>query len=157
MPTPRIDRLAAEGMRLNQFLVEAGCTPSRAALVMGRYSIRAGLSLITFPGSNELLNHEFTIGDLFKSAGYRTVYYGKWHLGVSTETEPQYRGFDEWRLGFYGSSDGTLYGDNISRSHGPPALLAAKPSRSARPTPPARPPASCSRTTWPTGAASTTT
>lgn len=123
MPTPRIDQFAAEGVRLNQFLVEAGCTPSRAALVTGRYSIRAGLSLITFPGSNELRAHEFTIGDLFKSAGYRTVYYGKWHLGASTETEPQYHGFDEWRLGFYGSSDGTLYGDNISRTHGPPALL----------------------------------
>jgi arylsulfatase A-like enzyme len=125
MPTPRIDRLAAEGVRLNQFLVEAGCTPSRAALLTGRYSIRAGLSLITFPGSNELPANEFTLGDLFKSAGYRTIYYGKWHLGSSTETEPQYHGFDEWRCGFYGSSDGTLYGDDISRTHGPAALLEA--------------------------------
>lgn len=124
MPTPRIDQFAAEGMLFNQFLVEAGCTPSRAALVTGRYSIRCGLSMITFPGSNELKPHEFSIGDLFKSKGYRTAYYGKWHLGSSTETEPQYHGFDEWRFGFYGSSDGTLYGDNISRTHGPAALLA---------------------------------
>jgi arylsulfatase len=125
MPTPNMDRLAAQGVQLNQFLVEAGCTPSRAALVTGRYSIRAGLSMITFPGSNELQPHEYTIGDLFKSAGYRTIYYGKWHLGASTETEPQFHGFDEWRFGFYGSSDGTLYGDNISRTHGPAALLDA--------------------------------
>lgn len=125
MPTPRIDELASEGARLDHFLVEAGCTPSRAALMTGRYSIRAGLSLITFPGSNELRRDEFTMGDLFKSAGYRTAYYGKWHLGASTETEPQYHGFDEWRFGFYGSSDGTLYGDNISRTHGPDALRQA--------------------------------
>jgi arylsulfatase len=41
-PTPRIDRLAAEGLRLTQFLVEPSCTPSRAALMTGRYSIRSG-------------------------------------------------------------------------------------------------------------------
>jgi hypothetical protein len=125
MPTPRIDGLATEGAQLNQFLVEAGCTPSRAALMTGRYSIRAGLSLIAFPGSNELRPDEFSLGDLFKSAGYRTAYYGKWHLGQSTDTEPQFHGFDEWRYGFYGSSDGTLYGDSISRTHGPAALLEA--------------------------------
>ncbi|HEY6525387.1 MAG TPA: sulfatase-like hydrolase/transferase [Solirubrobacteraceae bacterium] len=122
MPTPNLDRLADGGLRLNQFLVEAACTPSRAALLTGRYSIRTGLSLITVPGGHELGADEFTLGDLFKRAGYRTIYYGKWHLGASTETEPQYHGFDEWRLGFYGSSDGTLYGDNISRTHGPAAL-----------------------------------
>jgi len=52
-PTPRIDQLASEGLRLTQFLVEPGCTPSRAALMTGRYSIRSGLSLVgdVFPGS----------------------------------------------------------------------------------------------------------
>ena len=45
-PTPRIDRLAAEGLRLTHFLVEPGCTPSRAATMTGRYSIRSGLSLV---------------------------------------------------------------------------------------------------------------
>lgn len=52
-PTPRIDQLASEGLRLTQFLVEPGCTPSRAALMTGRYSIRSGLSLVAdvFPGS----------------------------------------------------------------------------------------------------------
>lgn len=123
MPTPHIDALAGRGQRLNQFMVEAACTPSRSALLTGRYSIRTGLSLITFPGSNELGADEFTLGDLFKSKGYRTAYYGKWHLGATTETEPQYHGFDQWRFGFYGSSDGTLYGDNISRTQGPAAVL----------------------------------
>ena len=50
-PTPRIDRLAAEGLRLTQFLVEPACTPSRAALMTGRYSIRSGLSLVAVEGT----------------------------------------------------------------------------------------------------------
>lgn len=122
MPTPNIDRLATEGVRLDQFMVEAACTPSRAACLTGRYSIRCGVSLISVPGSNEILPNEFSLGDLFTQAGYDTVYYGKWHLGASTETEPQYHGFDEWRFGFYGSSDGTLAGDNMSRFHAPSGL-----------------------------------
>src|SRR5512140_3642106 len=51
-PTPRIDQLAREGMRLTQYLVEPGCTPSRAALMTGQYSIRNGLSLIILPGGS---------------------------------------------------------------------------------------------------------
>src|SRR5215468_3462576 len=50
-PTPRIDQLAREGLRLKQYLVEPGCTPSRAALMTGQYSIRNGLSLVLIPGS----------------------------------------------------------------------------------------------------------
>jgi len=50
-PTPRIDELAAQGLRLTQFLVEPGCTPSRAAFMTGRYSIRSGLSLVAVEGS----------------------------------------------------------------------------------------------------------
>jgi arylsulfatase len=50
-PTPRIDQLAREGLRLTQFLVEPACTPSRAALLTGRCSIREGLSLIIIAGT----------------------------------------------------------------------------------------------------------
>ena len=53
-PTPRIDQLAAESLRLTQFLVEPACTPSRAALMTGRYSIRSGLSLIAVEGYRHL-------------------------------------------------------------------------------------------------------
>ena len=123
MPTPNIDRLASEGLRLNQFLVEAACTPSRAACLTGRYSIRSGLSLVVVPGgANQLQSDEYSLGNLFKDQGYKTIYYGKWHLGETTESEPQYFGFDEWRFGFYGSSDGTLNGDNMSRYQAPVAL-----------------------------------
>src|ERR1700758_3480053 len=68
-PTPRIDQLAREGLRLTQFLVEPACTPSRAALMTGRYSIREGLSLIILPGGpNTLSAQSVTLGELFKSA-----------------------------------------------------------------------------------------
>ena len=123
MPTPNLDRLANDGLRLDQFLVEAACTPSRAACLTGRYSIRCGLSLVVAPGgAAQLQSTEYTLGNLFKDHGYTTRYYGKWHLGESTESEPQFFGFDEWRFGFYGSSDGTLAGDNMSRYHAPTAL-----------------------------------
>ena len=55
-PTPRIDQLAREGLRLTQYLVEPACTPSRAALMTGQYSIRNGLSLIIVPGSQNTLS-----------------------------------------------------------------------------------------------------
>ena len=54
-PTPNIDQLASEGLRLTQFLVEPACTPSRAALMTGQYSIRSGLSLIAIEGSPNTL------------------------------------------------------------------------------------------------------
>ena len=55
-PTPRIDQLAREGLRLTQYLVEPACTPSRAALMTGQYSIRNGLSLIIVSGSPNTLS-----------------------------------------------------------------------------------------------------
>ena len=74
-PTPSIDQLAREGLRLTQFLVEPACTPSRAALMTGRYSIRSGLSLIAIEGSpNTLSAHAFTMGEMFKGAGYATAF-----------------------------------------------------------------------------------
>src|SRR5260370_22430325 len=98
-PTPRIDQLAREGLRLTQFLVEPGCTPSRAALMMGQYSIRTGLSLIIVPGSpNTLSARAFTMGEMFKGVGYATAIFGKWQLGSDPQSLPTAHGFDE----FYG-------------------------------------------------------
>ena len=96
-PTPRIDQLSTEGLRLTQFLVEPACTPSRAALMTGRYSIREGLSLILIPGGpNELSAGSVTMGELFHSAGYVTAIFGKWHLGKSPHSLPTAHGFDEY-------------------------------------------------------------
>jgi arylsulfatase A-like enzyme len=98
-PTPRLDQLASEGLRLTQFLVEPACTPSRAALMTGQYSIRNGLSLIAIEGSPYTLPaRAFTMGELFKGAGYATAIFGKWHLGSAPRSLPTAHGFDE----FYG-------------------------------------------------------
>jgi arylsulfatase A-like enzyme len=98
-PTPRLDQLAAESLRLTQFLVEPGCTPSRAALMTGRYSIRSGLSLVAVAGSPiSLPAKEITMAEMLRDAGYATAMFGKWHLGAEPYSLPQHKGFDE----FYG-------------------------------------------------------
>jgi arylsulfatase A-like enzyme len=98
-PTPHVDQLAREGLRLTQFLVESTCTPSRAALMTGQYSIRSGLSLLALPGGgNQLTANSYTMGKLFKNAGYATALYGKWHLGGDPQALPTAQGFDD----FYG-------------------------------------------------------
>ncbi len=118
-PTPRIDQLAAEGLRLTQFLVEPACTPSRAALLTGRYSVREGLSLVVLPGSpNTLSARAITMGGLFKSVGYATAIFGKWHLGSDPQSLPTAHGFDE----FYGippdlSWDSAGYVDTTELTH----------------------------------------
>ena len=96
-PTPRLDQLAREGLRLTQFLVEPACTPSRAALMTGQYSIRSGLSLIAIEGSPYTLSaRAFTMGELFKGAGYATAIFGKWRLGSEPQSLPTAHGFDEF-------------------------------------------------------------
>ncbi len=98
-PTPRIDQLAAEGLRLTQFMVEPSCTPSRAALMTARYSIRSGLSLVAVAGTPfSLPDNEVTMAEMLHDAGYATAIFGKWHLGGQTYSQPQNQGFDE----FYG-------------------------------------------------------
>jgi arylsulfatase A-like enzyme len=91
--TPRIDKLASEGIRLNNFNVEFSCTVSRAALMTGRYAIRTGAT----QGAGITL-WEVTIAEALKSVGYATALFGKWHLGGDrTEgREPSEQGFDEY-------------------------------------------------------------
>ena len=130
-PTPRIDQLAREGLRLTQYLVEPACTPSRAALMTGQYSIRNGLSLIIVPGSqNTLSARAVTMGDLFKGAGCATAIFGKRHLGKEPQSLPTAHGFDE----FYGippdtSWDASTYVSTIELTHSipaPPEMLLAR-------------------------------
>ncbi|MGI9625640.1 MAG: sulfatase-like hydrolase/transferase, partial [Longimicrobiales bacterium] len=123
MRTPNIDRLASEGLRMTQFLVEPGCTPSRAGLMTGQYSIRNGMSLVIAPGvAGGLDETDYTLGKLFKSAGYNTAYVGKWHLGPLTQSQPQNQGFDSWLLGFRGTSDQVVYRENMIESRAPAAF-----------------------------------
>jgi len=112
-PTPRCDQLAREGMRFTQYLVESACTPSRAALMTGQYSIRTGLSLLSAPGSRyQLPANAYTMGQLFKDSGYATAIFGKWHLGAGPQAAPTAHGFDE----FYGIPPDTSWSDCLTTS-----------------------------------------
>src|SRR3954454_2069701 len=96
-PTPRIDNLATEGMRLLNFNVEAQCTPSRSALMTGRYPIRSGThSNQRSGGPDGLTTWEVTLPQLLSAQGYATGMWGKWHLGSADARLPTNRGFDEW-------------------------------------------------------------
>jgi arylsulfatase A-like enzyme len=96
-PTPRIDTLASEGLRLLNFNVEAQCTPSRSAIMTGRFSIRSGTQSVPIgEGLDGLTEWEVTIAELLSSAGYRTGHFGKWHLGSTNGRLPNDQGFDEW-------------------------------------------------------------
>jgi arylsulfatase len=95
--TPRIDQLAAEGVRLLNFNVEAQCTPSRSAIMTGRFAIRSGTHSVPIGGGAEgLTQWEITIAELLSDAGYATGHFGKWHLGSSEGRLPTDQGFDEW-------------------------------------------------------------
>jgi arylsulfatase len=92
--TPRLDKLAAEGIRLNNFNVEYSCTVSRAALLTGRYAIRTGATQ-----GNGITLWEITIAEALKSVGYATGLFGKWHIGGDSpegRREPTHQGFDEY-------------------------------------------------------------
>jgi arylsulfatase A-like enzyme len=96
-PTPRIDTLASEGMRLLNFNVEAECTPSRSAFMTGRFAIRSGTYAVPVGGEPDgLTTWEITIAQLLSAQGYATGMWGKWHLGSAVARMPTNRGFDEW-------------------------------------------------------------
>ena len=93
-PTPRIDKLASEGMRLLNFNVEAQCTPTRSALMTGRFSIRSGTYQVPRGGLPEgLTTWEITLAQLLSEQGYATGIWGKWHLGSAEARLPTNRGF----------------------------------------------------------------
>ena len=126
MPTPRIDSIAAEGLHMTQFLVEPGCTPSRAALMLARYGGRAGLGTIIIGGTpNTLQAGEITMAEMFKEAGYATGMTGKWHLGSEEQSWPTRQGFDEYKVGVIETTDGTLYRRHMERQHMPDDFIEA--------------------------------
>lgn len=92
--TPHIDRLAETGVNFTDFNAPPFCSPSRGALLTGRYALRYGIHN-TVGGVSILHKNETTMADLLKSAGYRTAVFGKWHLGMSHPYTPDQRGFDE--------------------------------------------------------------
>ena len=107
--TPRMDKLADEGLRLTNFNVEVQCTPSRSALMTGRYAIRSGNGTVPLgEGVYGLVQWEVTMAEMLSEAGYATGMYGKWHLGRTEGRFPTDQGFDEW-YGVPNSTDESVY------------------------------------------------
>ena len=95
--TPNIEALAAGGARLEQFYAQPMCTPTRAALMTGRYPFRYGLQTAVIPSSHTygLATDERLLPQALKEAGYETAIVGKWHLGhADRKYWPRQRGFD---------------------------------------------------------------
>ena len=113
--TPAIDKLANEGVRLESYYGQQLCTPSRAALMTGRYPMRTGLQTgVIFPSHTYGLPlDERTLPQALHEAGYATLMTGKWHLGHADQRFwPQNRGFDH----FYGNVLGEV--DYFSHERG---------------------------------------
>lgn len=105
--TPNLDRLAAEGAELAQFYTQPLCTPTRAALMTGRYPLRYGLQVGVIPSGAGygLDTDEFLLPQALNAVGYRTALVGKWHLGHADQKYwPRQRGFDS----FYGPLVGEI-------------------------------------------------
>jgi arylsulfatase len=107
--TPRLDKLASQGVRLTNFNVEAQCTPSRAALMTGRYAVRSGCASVPITtGMYGLTQWEVTMAEMLSDVGYATGMFGKWHLGHTEGRFPTDQGFDEW-YGIPNSTDESLW------------------------------------------------
>jgi len=113
MPTPSIDRMAAEGMTFLSFYAQPSCTPGRAAVQTGRIPNRSGMTTVAFQGQGGgLPAAEWTLASVLKTAGYNTFFTGKWHLGEADYALPTAHGYDEMRyVGLYHLNAYT-YGDS---------------------------------------------
>jgi len=97
--TPQMDKLYNTGVRLDNFHVNSVCSPSRAALITGKYASNVGV-WHTLGGRNIIYKDEKIMSQFFKEEGYKTALIGKWHLGDNYPYRPEDRGFDEvFRIG----------------------------------------------------------
>jgi arylsulfatase A-like enzyme len=95
--TKRIDKFRTEGAKLTHYVVEPQCTPTRSALMTGRYPIRSGNHTIALGGNaGGLVRWEIAIAEILAQAGYTSSCLGKWHIGAEDGRWPTDHGFDEW-------------------------------------------------------------
>ena len=107
--TPVLDRLYGESLRLTDFHVVPTCSPTRSALLTGRYSTRTGV-WHTIMGRSLMHPEEVTMAEVLRAAGYRTGMVGKWHLGDNYPLRPQDQGFEE---AFYHPAGGVGQGPDF--------------------------------------------
>ena len=103
MPTPSLDRMAAEGMTFFSFYAQPSCTPGRAAMQTGRIPNRSGMTTVAFQGQGGgLPAAEWTLASVLKQGGYATYFTGTWHLGEADYALPNAQGYDEMKyVGLY--------------------------------------------------------
>jgi arylsulfatase A-like enzyme len=118
MPTPHLDRMAAEGMQFLSFYAQPSCTPGRAAMLTGRIPNRSGMTTVAFQGQGGgLPAAEWSLASVLKTGGYNTFFTGKWHLGEADYALPIAHGYDEMRycglyhLNAYTYADPTWFPD----------------------------------------------
>jgi arylsulfatase A-like enzyme len=111
-PTPRLDKLASEGMQLLNFNVESQCVPSRSAFMTGRHPIRSGTTRVVWGVPYGLTGWERTMAEVFSDGGYATAIFGKWHLGDTPGRYPTDQGFDEF-YGILNTTDEAEYSTQI--------------------------------------------
>jgi arylsulfatase A-like enzyme len=105
VPTPRIDKLATQGIRFANFNVQNQCTPTRSAIHTGRLPIRSGTQKVPAPGEPQgMAPWEYTSAELFSDSGYATAMYGKWHIGDKDGRLPNDQGYDVW----YGTKESAM-------------------------------------------------
>lgn len=117
--TPHIDALAREGVRFIDFHSNgAVCSPTRAALLTGRYQQRCGIEGVISAANHRhvgLPHEEVTFAELLKANGYRTAIFGKWHLGYEKQFNPSRRGFDEFNGFVSGNVDYFSHIDQVGK------------------------------------------
>ncbi len=112
MPTPSIDRLAAEGMTFFSFYAQPSCTPGRAAMQTGRIPNRSGMTTVAFQGQGGgLPAAEWTLASVLKQGGYKTYFTGKWHLGEADYALPNAQGYDVMKYAGLYHLNAYTYGD----------------------------------------------
>jgi arylsulfatase A-like enzyme len=112
MPTPNIDRMADEGMVFFSFYAQPSCTPGRAAMQTGRIPNRSGMTTVAFQGQGGgLPAAEWTLASVLKTAGYKTYFTGKWHLGEADYALPNAHGYDQMKYCFLYHLNAYTYGD----------------------------------------------
>lgn len=112
MPTPNIDRMAAEGMTFFSFYAQPSCTPGRAAMQTGCIPNRIGMTTVAFQGQGGgLPAAEWTLASVLKKANYRTYFTGNWHLGEADYALPNAQGYDVMEHCFLYHCNAYTYGD----------------------------------------------
>lgn len=112
MPTPNFDRMADGGMTFFSFYAQPSCTPGRAAIQTGRIPNRSGMTTVAFQGQGGgLPKAEWTLASVLKTAGYKTYFTGKWHLGEADYALPNAQGYDVMEHCFLYHLNAYTYGD----------------------------------------------